>query len=65
MYKGTAKERGLTTWSESREFPIEKRNEMMKKLSVYDIPFGMEWIKSKAFMRKFPLSPTYKLPNIG
>ncbi|KAL7635327.1 UNVERIFIED_CONTAM: hypothetical protein RMT77_014394 [Armadillidium vulgare] len=56
---GTPEERGLTQWNKMEKIPegsLEKDN----KSSVFDLPFGMTFLRRYKIFSLIPLSPTFK-----
>ncbi|KAK2192536.1 hypothetical protein NP493_28g06024 [Ridgeia piscesae] len=61
---GTQKERGLEHWQKTREAAtaLTRDHELEHQLSViYDLPYGMAWIRRHPFLRRFPFSPTFRM----
>ena len=64
MVAGTLKERGIEAWQKTREVPTDSSRasqmELNKQLSlIYDLPFGMSWIRRHPFLQRLPFSPTF------
>ena len=64
MVAGTLKERGIEAWQKTREVRTDvsraSQMELHKQLTlIYDLPFGMAWIRRHPFLRRLPFSPTF------
>ena len=65
-FAGTKKERGMEHWQKTRDAvtddAVSRDLELEHQLSViYDLPFGMSWIRRHPFLRRFPFSPTFRM----